>query len=114
MLPIPLLLALVIAFGIDPPPAGVPPADVLVRVLQMCGGISVVAILSLGLGLWIAAQVPHDGLPPSRVRRRYARGFRLLTVVALGVYAWIIHWVGWSRLVRRTGDSRVWVCSMTS
>jgi STE24 endopeptidase len=100
MLPIPLLVALVVAFGIDPPPAGVPPSDVLVRVFEMCGGISLVAIFSLGLGLWIAAQVPQDGLPPSRVRRRYARGFRLLTALSLAVYAWIIHSVGWARLVR--------------
>lgn len=100
MLPISLLVALAIAFWIEPPPAGVPPADVPVRVLEMCGGISIVAILALGLGFWIAAQVPHEGLPPSRVRRRYARGFRVLTVVALAVYAWIIHSVGWARLVR--------------
>jgi STE24 endopeptidase len=100
MLPISLLAALVVAFGIDPPPAGVPPSDVVFRVLEMCGGISLVAILSLGLGLWIASQVPHDGLPPSRVRRRYARGFRLLTAISLAVYAWMIHSVGWARLVR--------------
>ncbi len=100
MLPVSLLVALVVAFGIDPPPAGVPPSDVAFRLLEMCGGISLVAILSLGLGLWIASQVPQDGLPTSRVRRRYARGFRVLTVISLVVYGWIIHSVGWSRVVR--------------
>ena len=100
MLPIPLLVALVVAFAIEPPPAGVPPSDVPFRLLEACGGISLVAMLSLGLGLWIAAQVPRDGLPSSRVRLRYARGFRLLTMIALAVYAWIVHSVGWARLVR--------------
>jgi STE24 endopeptidase len=100
MLPIPLLVALVVAFGIEPPRAGVPASDVALRVLEMCGGISLVAILSLGLGLWISCQVPENGLPPSRVRRHYARGFRLLTGLSLVVYAWIIHLVGWARLVR--------------
>lgn len=100
MLPLPLLIALIVAFGIDSSPADVPPSDVAYRLLEICGGISLVAILSLGLGLWIAAQVPEDGLPPSRLRRRYSRGFRILTVISLVVYGWIIHSVGWSRVVR--------------
>ncbi len=59
-----------------------------------------VAILSFGLGLWIASQASHKELPASRVRRRYARGVRLLTAISLVVFGWIIHSVGWSRLVR--------------
>ena len=37
---------------------------------------------------------------PRSVRRRYAFGARFLTVLSLVVYGWIIHWVGWSKMVR--------------
>jgi STE24 endopeptidase len=100
MLPVPLLVALIVAFGVDPPRAGVPAREVAFRLLETCGGIAVVAILSFGLGLWAASQVSHGAHPASRVRRRHAVGVRLLTAVALVVYGWIIHSVGWSRLVK--------------
>ena len=100
MLPISFLLALIVAFGIDPPRIGVPQSDVGFRLMEICGGIGVVAILSLGLGFWVASRVSHDGLPTSRVRRRYVSGARLLTAVSLLIYGWIIHSVGWSRVVQ--------------
>src|SRR5262249_13808329 len=99
MFPITLLIALVIAFGIDPPRLGVPTSDVGYRLLETCGGISVGALLSFGLGVWVASRASHDGFPSSRLPPRYAAGTRLLTAVALLVYGWIIHSVGWPRLV---------------
>jgi STE24 endopeptidase len=99
MFPITLLLALVIAFGIDSPGPRVPTSDVGYLVLETCGGISLVALLSIGLGLWVASQASNHGLPTPRLRRRYTVGTRLLTAVSLLVYGWIIHSVGWSRLV---------------
>ena len=36
----------------------------------------------------------------SRLRRRYALGVRLITFLSLVVYGWIIHSVGWSKMVR--------------
>ncbi len=38
MMPVPLLIALLIAFGIEPPATGVPAADVVTRVLETFGG----------------------------------------------------------------------------
>jgi len=61
MLPIPLLIAMVLAFGIDPPQTGVPPADVLGRVLETFGGITLVAALAFGLGFWVAFRVTRFG-----------------------------------------------------
>jgi STE24 endopeptidase len=58
-----------------------------------------VALLSFGLGAWVASRVSHFGYPTSRVLRRYTQGSRLLTALGLGVYAWIIYDVGWSKLV---------------
>ena len=57
-----------------------------------------VAALAFGLGLWVASRVSQTGLATSRLRRRYALGVRFLTGVALLVYGWIIHSVGWSRV----------------
>ncbi len=57
-----------------PSAAGVPPADVTTRVLEMCGGITLVAVLAFGLGFWVSFQVSQFGYAPPRVRRRYAPG----------------------------------------
>ncbi|MFI5456766.1 MAG: M48 family metallopeptidase [Isosphaerales bacterium] len=100
MIPVSLLLALLLAFGFEPPPTGVPQADVGTRVLETCGGITLVAALAFGLGFWVAFQVSHAGHATSRLRRRYAVGARLLTMLSLVVYGWIIHSVGWSKLVQ--------------
>ena len=100
MLPIPLLVAMIVAFGIDPPRANVPASDVGFRLFETCGGISVVAILSVRARALGASQVCHGAMPATRVRRRHARGVQLLTLIALVVYGWIIHSVGWGRLVR--------------
>lgn len=109
MLPIPLLIAMVLAFGIDPPQTGVPPSDVLARVLETFGGITLVAALAFGLGFWVALRVSRFDGSPSRLRRRYALAARLLTIFSLLVYGWIIHSVGWSKLVRTNWGLREWV-----
>jgi STE24 endopeptidase len=109
MLPIPLLIAMVLAFGFDLPQSGVPPADVLPRVLETFGGITLVAALAFGLGFWVALRVSRVGYSSSRLRRRYNLAARLLTVFSLVVYAWIIHSVGWSKLVRTNWGLREWV-----
>jgi STE24 endopeptidase len=100
MMPLSLLIALVIAFGMEPSQAGVPISDVRTLVVETFGGITVVAILAFGLGLWVALRVSQYGYAPTRLRRRYALGVRLLTIISLLVFAWIIHSVGWSKLVR--------------
>jgi STE24 endopeptidase len=100
MMPFSLLIALVLAFGMEPPQTGVPISDVRTRVLETFGGITLVATLAFGLGFWVAFRVSQFGYAPSRLRRRYALGVRVLTVISLLVFAWIIHAVGWSKLVR--------------
>ena len=73
----------------------------IARVLETCGGITLVATLAFGLGFWVSFQVvPFRLLAARGVRRRYAFGARFLTVLSLLVYGWIIHWVGWSKMVR--------------
>ncbi|QEH38186.1 Protease HtpX [Aquisphaera giovannonii] len=58
-----------------------------------------VAALSFGLGGWVASRVARAGYASGRVFRRYVQGSRLLTLAGLGIYAWIVHGVGWSDLV---------------
>src|ERR1700678_2902105 len=100
MMPVSLLIALLLAFGIEPAPTGVPESDVVARVLETCSGITAVAALAFGLGLWVSFQVAHPSYSASKVRRRYFFGARFLTVLSLSVYGWIIHYVGWSEMVR--------------
>src|SRR5436190_16579696 len=109
MMPVSLLIALILAFGVEPPRVRDPAPDVGVRVLETCGGITGVAILAFGLGLWVASRVSQSGLATLRLRRRYALGVRLLTLFSLVVYGWIIHSVGWSRVVRTNWGLGGWV-----
>ena len=100
MMPVSLLIALLIAFGFEPRVAGVPPADVVARVLETFGGVMLIASLAFGLGFWVAFRASHIGSTPSKLRQGYALGVRVITVLSLLVYGWIIHSVGWSELVR--------------
>ncbi|WP_165229835.1 M48 family metallopeptidase [Aquisphaera insulae] len=98
-MPISLLIALLIAFGIDLPGPEVPGSLVPFRILEAAGGVLLIAVMSFGLGGWVASRVAHAGYASGRVFRRYIQGSRLLTMAGLGIYAWIIHGVGWSGLV---------------
>ena len=100
MIPVSLLIALLIAFGIEPPAAGVPQADVSTRVLETFGGVTLIASLAFGLGFWVAFRASHIGGSTSRLRNLYVLGVRLITFLSLVVYGWIIHSVGWSKLVK--------------
>src|SRR5271166_4507925 len=98
-MPIPLLIALLIAFGMDLPGDDLPGSSAAMRVMETLGGIVLIAALSFGLGGWVAAQVSHFGYASGRVFRRYTYGSRILTVAGLAIYAWIVFMVGWPRLV---------------
>ena len=98
-MPIPLLIALLIAFGMDVPADSAPGISVSFQLIETLGGILLIAALSYGLGGWVAAQVSHFGYASGRVLRRYLLGSRILTVAGLAIYAWIIYRVGWPRIV---------------
>jgi STE24 endopeptidase len=100
MIPVSLLVALLLAFGIEPSQSGVPQSDVGARILETCGGVTLVAGLAFGLGFWVSFQASHSGCATSKLRRRYALGARCLTILSLVVFGWIIHSVGWSKMVR--------------
>ena len=69
-MPIPLLIALLIAFGMELSGDDVPGPSVSFRLIETLGGILLIAALSFGLGGWVAAQVSHLGYASGRVFRR--------------------------------------------
>ena len=101
-MPFSLLIALLIAFGVDAPWAEAAGFSVAMRMLATASGISLVAALSFALGGAVAFRVAHCGYATSRVWRFYLLGSRVLTFFCLVVYAWIVHVVGWSKLVLAT------------
>jgi STE24 endopeptidase len=98
-MPIPLLLALLIAFGLDLPGFEQPGQSVPMRLLETGAGVLLVAAAAFGLGGWVAWRVARRGHATGRLLRRYALGSRLLVVLSLGTYAWILARAGWSSLV---------------
>ena len=109
MMPVSLLIALLLAFGVEPAQPGVPQSDVFTRVLETFGGVTLVAALAFGLGLWVSFQVNNSGVASSRLRRRYALGVRVLTILSLVVFGWIIHSVGWAKMVRTNWGLGDWI-----
>jgi STE24 endopeptidase len=98
-MPIPLLIALSIAFGMELPGDDIPRSSVSFGLIETLAGILVIAVLSFGLGGWVAAQVSYFGYASGKVYRRFLFGSRILTALGLLIYAWMIYLVGWPRMV---------------
>jgi STE24 endopeptidase len=101
-MPLPLLIALFLAFGFDQPIGGapLPRSEVVPRVLEVMGGLALVAALSFGLGHGVARGLARGRLSSIWLRRGYAAGQRGLAVLTLAVFAWIIYEAGWPEVVR--------------
>ena len=105
-MPISLLIALLIAFGIDLPGPEVPAPRSPLRLLETAGGVLVIALLAFGLGGWVASRSRISGTRRAGCAGVTCSGRALLTVAGLGVYAWILYEVGWSKLVLSTWGLR--------
>lgn len=99
MIPIPLLLALLIAFGLDVGPWSCSRVSATETIAWTAGGLASVVALAFGLGGWTAWRAKRTGRPSARVRRIFFHGSRLLTIGLLGAYAAAIHRWGWPVLV---------------
>lgn len=100
MIPIPLLLALLLAFGIDAP-AG-PPRDATGALAWIAAAMGGVVASAFALGLWTAWKVRRKGFATSRVRRAFAIGSRLIALATLVAFGWIVHGSGWPAIVLDT------------
>lgn len=103
-MPIPLLLALFLAFGFDaagrPAVGALTRAEVLPRVAEVLGGVLSVAVLAFLIGAIVARAAARNGQPSARLRRGCLLGIRTVDVATLLVFGWIIHEVEWPRVVR--------------
>lgn len=104
-MPLPLLIALFLAFGFEGAAAeragGVPwpPLEVWSRVSEAVGGVLVVALSAFALGRVVAWRVSRRGFASARVRRAYGLGVRGVDLLGLTVYAWTVFDLKWPRVV---------------
>ena len=100
MIPIPLLVALFLAFAVDgptgPPPTGAELAEAVFSVVA--GGLLVVGA-SLLLGLGVAWRVGRRGYATLRMRRRFLIFSRGLNLATMAVFGWMIFDRGWPGVV---------------
>ncbi len=105
-MPLPLLIALILAFGFDTPdrPGKVPVpmswGDACQRAGEAAGGVLLVAAFAYVLGKLVIWRVNRRGRATSGVRRAFILGVRAADVLSLLVYAWIVHDLDWPRVVR--------------
>lgn len=101
-MPVSLLIALFLAYGIEPQSGPGPLArlDLLARLGEVLGGLALVGVLAFGLGRLVAAGVSRYGYATSALRRRYSWGVRVIEALTLCVYAGILHEAGWPVVVR--------------
>lgn len=101
-MPVSLLIALFLAYGIDVPagPGPIARPDLIGRLGEALGGVAFVGALAFGLGRLVAARVSRRGYASSRLRRRYSWGVRIIEAMTLGVYAGILYGAGWPIVVR--------------
>jgi STE24 endopeptidase len=101
-MPVSLVIALLLAYGIDVPAGSGPttPRDVIRSLAAATLGLALIASLAFGLGRLVTARLSRRGYASSRLRRGYAWGVRFIEVLTLGVYAGILYGAGWPGVVR--------------
>ena len=109
-LPFSLLIALILAYGLDGPSraGSVSRGLALTRAGEALAGVALVGLAGFGLGRWAAFQVRCWGYATSSLLSWYRRGLFALEVLSLVVYGTIVHGLGWPSVVRSgfgLGDS---------
>jgi STE24 endopeptidase len=101
-MPLPLLFALFLAFGLESagPFAPLPDSELGRRVLAALGLVMLVSLASTGVGLWVSARAARAGYTSNRLRRGYSWCARVLEILTLAGYSAILHQLQWPRVVR--------------
>src|SRR5512135_270481 len=100
-MPLSLLAALFLAFGLDTaiPSGPLSRAEVLTRVGYVLGGLALIAVVAFALGRLVTDRVARRGYASSALRRGYFLGTRAVDLLTLAVYGVIIQEVGWTQVV---------------
>ncbi len=105
-MPLPLLIALFLAFGLDPPvrpgpgPGPLTRHEVLTRTVEAAAAVLAVGGFAFALGKFVVGKVVRHGRASTKVRRAYGLGVRAVDVLSIVAFAWIIHRLAWPRVVR--------------
>jgi hypothetical protein len=101
-MPFSLLIAIFTAFGLDLGEGSSPLGRLALRdqLLGMLAIIGSVGVYAFGLGYLVAWQ-SHRVRSTARLRHRFAIGARLLDLICLVGFGWIIHVLRWPDAVRR-------------
>jgi len=104
-MPLPLLIALFLAFGLDLPadrPGAGPMSDAgaSTRAGEAALGVLAVAAFAFVFGRVVAWRVARLGRPSPLVRRAYTLGVRVVDVLSVAVYGVTVHKLEWPRVVR--------------
>ncbi len=104
-MPLPLLIALFLAFGLDlpgnRPSAGpLPDGEASRRALEVVVGVLIVAASAFAFGRTLAWRVARLGRSSPMVRRAYLLGVRAVDLMSVGVYGLMIYRLEWPRVVR--------------
>jgi STE24 endopeptidase len=99
-MPVSLLIAVFLAYGIDVPPGPMTRPDLFERLAEAFGGLALIGALAFGLGRLVAARVSRRGYASAALRRRYSWGVRLIELLTLSVYAGILYEARWPVVVR--------------
>ena len=101
-MPLSLLVALFLAFGVDAivPPAPVPEGMVAVRVVAVLIAVASVALVALTSSITVQLLVRRQGGPTSGSKRLFGICSIAVEVFTVCGYAWVIHGLGWPEVVR--------------
>jgi STE24 endopeptidase len=101
-MPVSLLIALFLAYGLDMPagPGPITRREFIDRLGETLGGVALVGVLAFGLGRLVAGCVSRRGYASAVLRRRYSWGVRLIEILTLGIYAGVLYGASWPVVVR--------------
>ena len=110
-MPVFLLFALLLGFGLETPGLSnsLSRGETVARTWQVAGYVSLIALAAFLLGRWSIWRAARAGGSTASLRRRFAIGVRVLDMLILAAYGWIIHGVDWPRVVRSGYGLREWI-----
>ena len=102
-MPLPLLIAILLAFGLDLGDDGgrIVSAPPWLELAGTMVAVNLVGALAFALSNWVELRVDRDGGPTPALRRRFAKACRVLDLLDLGAYGWILFGLHWPATVRQ-------------